>query len=421
MAGRATTSRAVGIGARIVSTLRDIGVVRLASATAASLGLGFVGLVVALSGIARNSNPSLVLKVWPSNGIALSTEAQLLFTQNAEAPSDAVKDLSLRALRSQALNPRALSMLGYYFSSSGQDQRRGEKFVDLAAEASRREASAQLWLVQRAATQNRISTAVDHLDILLRTKPNTGGTLFPIIVKSLPDAQFRRSLSRKFSPPSPWISEFLSYAISNSPQTLPVVDLVKDVGGFPPSPRAEGQASALMNRLSDEGRYTQIKQVYLFLPHASRMRFFSPEFEAADVESHDGLIGWQAFDNPDAGANFIRSGTDDRPQLQFYAEPETTRTVASKLLYLPPGAYTLTTQLSSLQEASGNFASWQFQCPTQRAETKPWSRPAPSGKSSIRFTVSSNCPVQVLSLLVSGGDGKEGVDATISRVSITSN
>jgi hypothetical protein len=104
--------------------------------------------------------------------------------------------------------------------------------------------------------------------------------------------------------------------------------------------------------------------------------------------------------------------------MTLYADPSTTRIVASKLLYLEPGSYALSTGIADLDAGAGGGLTWQLRCPTRVAGSIVWSGVLISQQSAHKVTVPEDCRVQFLDLVAAGGQGQTGLDATILRVSL---
>jgi hypothetical protein len=276
-----------------------------------------------------------------------------------------------------------------------------------------------LWLVQQAAVGSDLTMAIGHIDILLRTRPSSETVLFPILVSGLPDPQFRSLLRQYMNKPPPWLANFLSFAITNTTDLPPLVRLFEESRGFPNSDVAAGQARQLMGRLHDAGQFAALRRIYLLMPNADAFRLRDARFDKSDINEDFGIAGWQAFDVADAGAHIVVEGEHSDLQMQVYVNPSITRQVASKLLYLEPARYTVTTTISEADAGVGGRMSWQLRCPTREAGGRPWTGRIAGNTSRLLFTVPADCPVQFLDLIASGGDGQTGLDATIASVQLS--
>ncbi len=86
---------------------------------------------LAVSGISRTANPDTALKFIASESTALSAKADLLFFANPQKPPKSVRTLATAALREQAINPRALRLLGYLAELDGNGVQAGKARSDV--------------------------------------------------------------------------------------------------------------------------------------------------------------------------------------------------------------------------------------------------------------------------------------------------
>jgi len=406
--------------AQVLPALKSIGLARLALILVVALLGAYLSFAFAVAGVTRNKNPAIALKFIPWEGVALTKQADQLFLANVKNPPKAVTALARESLRWQALNPSALRLLGYTSPQNGDQAQGARHFIELAARLSRREPGAQLWLVQRAAADGELPQALSHIDVLLKTRPSSSAALFPILLQGLPDPGFRKLFRDYMRKPSPWVGNFLSYAVGNTADLQSMVKLIVEANGFPDYGASPGQARHLMDRLDKAGQYEALRRVYLLMPGAKTTRLQNPEFDKSDVDEQFGIVGWQSFDGPDAGAAVIDGKNSAKPQLTLYVSASTTRRVASRLLILNPGPYTLSTTIEEAEYGAGGGMSWQLRCPTREAGGHPWSGKLVGKESSMVLPIPADCPVQFLDLMASGGQGQVGgLDATISNVKLS--
>jgi hypothetical protein len=403
----------------VLPALKSIGFARLALVLIVALLGTYLSFAFAVAGVTRNKNPAITLRFIPWEGVALAKQADLLFLANVKDPPEFVTELAKKSLHWQALNPAALRLLGYTYPQTGEEGEKARRFIELSAQLSRREAGAQLWLIQRAATYGELPQALSHIDILLKTRPSSSSTLFPILLQGLPDPGFRKLFRGYMRRPSPWVGSFLSYGVANTADLQSMVKLITEAKGFPDYDTSPAQARRLMSRLDKAGQYEALTKIYMLMPGAKPTRLQNPEFDKNDVDEQFGVVGWQSFDGPDAGAAVISEKGAPRPQLTLYASASTTRRVASRLLILDPGLYTLSTTIEEADYDRGASMSWQLRCPSRAAGGLPWSGKLAGAQSSMVIVIPSDCPVQFLDLIASGGQGRVGLEATISNVKLS--
>jgi hypothetical protein len=406
-------------GNRMVARLREVGFVRIALCTLIGLAGAWFAMGLAISGVTRIKAPQTALTFTPSESMALASQADQLFFVSPKGSSTAVAQLALKALEEQAINAKALRILGYVADLRGNGVQ-AERYVRMAARLSRREPGTQLWLIEASARNGDITQTLVHYDIALRTKPDTQAILFPRLLSAIEDPKIRIALKPYIRGNNGWAAGFLYFANSSS-QNLPAfVDLIIETGGLAEAEAAKNQELGLLSRLVAESFFNEARRLYLQMPGARPARLTSAAFDASDRDARFGPIGWQIIDDPDAGGVFSGSAGERRTSLSLFANSATTRPVASKLLYLKPGNYLFSARLSNLDRGDGGFLRWQLRCPAIPA-APIWTIDSINAPLRASFSIPANCPVQFLDLIASGGNGQAGLEATIASVEINLN
>jgi hypothetical protein len=169
-----------------LSRLKAIGIARLLICAIVGVTGAWLALALAISGATRIKAPAAALSFVPNESVALASRADQIFFANPKAPPLEVERLAQAALLHQAINPKALRLLGYVAETKG-DSVIAEKYVRMAAKLSRREPGAQLWLIEAAARTGNIPQTLVHYDIALRTKPDTQTILYPRLLSAIED------------------------------------------------------------------------------------------------------------------------------------------------------------------------------------------------------------------------------------------
>lgn len=402
----------------LLAALRSIGFARILILSA----LGFVGAwfaaALAISGVARIKAPQAALMAMPNESTALASRADQLFFVNPKNPPSEVELLARRALEHQAINAKALRVLGYMADAKG-DTETAEKYIRMAARLSRREPGAQLWLVEASARRGDVAQTLIHYDIALRTKPDTQTILFPRLLTAIEDREIRVALKPYIRADNGWAKDFLRFANSNSKNLPVLVDLIVETGGLAEVESAKGQELDLLWRLVAENLFSEARRLYLLKLNGRIELLTDAKFDVTDRDVRFGPMNWQLIDDPEAGSFFTRKENERPPLLSIFANSATTRSVARKLLYLKPGDYMFSAQLSNLNRGNGGFLRWQLRCPA--IPTAPvWSIDSTQMSLRSSFVIPANCPVQFLDLIASGGKDLTGLDATVASVAITS-
>lgn len=400
----------------IIARLRNVGLVRIAFCTLIGLVGAWFSLALAISGVTRIKAPQAALSFIPSESTALASQADQLFFASPKDPPPAVSQLAMNALEKQAINAKALRILGYAADARG-DGVQAERFVRMAARLSRREPGAQLWLIEASARNGDVAQTLVHYDIALRTKPDTQTILFPRLLNAIEDREIRAALKPYIRGKNDWAPAFLYFANANSKNLPVLVDLIIETGGLADEESAKRQELGLLDRLVAESYFAEARRLYLQMPGAKPVRLTSAAFDASDRDARFGPMGWQLLEGPDAGGGFTGSGSDQQTRLAIYANSATTRPVASKLLYLKPGKYLFSARLANLDRGDDGFLRWQLRCPAI-GSTAAWTIDSINASLRAELLVPANCPVQFLDLIASGGKGQTGLEATIASVSL---
>ena len=404
---------------RLVMALKEVGLLRIGILSSLGLIGAWFAFALAVSGIARMKNPPLALMFVGNDSAALAGQADQLFFANPKSPPKASQSLALDALREQALNPRALRILGYYADAQSKTAL-AERYVRMAALLSRREAGAQLWLVEASARKNDTAQTLIHYDNALRTAPDTATILFPRLLRAIEDRDIRTALKPYIRANDDWANRFLIFANSNSKNLPALVDLIVETGGLPDGKAAQSQKLALLERLVGEKFYAEARQLYLSMKGAQAAHLTNTAFETSD---RFGPMVWQLLNDPDAGSSILNSSPNGDKggalSMSVYANAATTRAVATKLLYLTPGNYTFLAKIASLNLGDEGFLSWQVRCMSDGSRDPFWKLDSISTKPAAAFTVASSCPVQRFDIVASGGTGQNGLEAVIANISIS--
>ena len=397
--------------------LKEIGVARILICAFMGVTGAWLALALAISGVARVKAPEAALSFLPVESVALASRADQIFFSSPQDPPAEVENLARKALANQAINAKALRVLGYVADANG-DTAKAEKFIRMAAKLSRREPGAQLWLIEAAARTGSVSQTLFHYDIALRTKPETQTILYPRLLVAIEDPEIRAALKPFVRADSNWVASFLFFANSNSKNLAELVDLIVETGGLQDREIAKSQELALLGRLVNEGYFDEARKLYTHFPGAKTSRMTSPIFDSSDVDGRFGAMGWTLSDDPNVGGNFVEKNGQRQVSLFLFANSATTQTVASKLLFLGSGSYDFSTQLSALDHGGGGYLKWQLRCPSAPSIGAIWTIQSSARTMQGSFVIPPACDVQYLDLIASGGNGQTGLEATIASVTV---
>jgi hypothetical protein len=397
--------------------IKAIGWPRLIGALLIAIIGGFSVLALAVSGVARTKNPQLALMLYPSESAALAARADQIFFSSPGKASAAAQRLAITAVSQQPINPKALRLLGLVAEQNRQPEKAG-RLVTLSARLSRRDPGAQLWLIEHSARNGSTAETLQHYDTLLRTKPDTSAVLYPRLLNAIDDEDVRQNLLPYMQANRSWMASFLNFALANAKNLASLNDLIVENGGFPKTPFAQDQTKQLLARLIADKKFFEAQALYLSLPRATAERLRNASFDEFDANAQFGAIGWVINDTADAAFDIDPAASTKRPMLLLRVAPVTTTIVATKLLYLSPGNYGFAAKLAKLEMNKNAALRWQLRCATQNGAPAFWSVGAVAKSVSSALSVPTGCPVQMLEIIGSGGDGQAGLDAVISSIAI---
>jgi len=403
-------------GKAMMARLREVGFVRIALCALIGLVGALFALGLAISGVTRIKAPQVALAVMPFESVALASHADQLFFANPKDPPRAVSTMALQALKSQAINAKALRVLGYAADARG-GSAKAELYIRKAAFLSRRETGAQLWLIESAARSGNIGKTLVHYDIALRTKPDTQTILFPRLLNAIEDREVRTALKPYIRSDKDWVAGFLYTSNSSSRNLTALVDLIVETGGLANADNARKQELGLLARLVSEGLFIEARRLFLQMPDSKTERMVSAAFDDSDRDERFGPMGWQLLEDLNVGGGFIGKAGDRQTMFALFANPANTRPVATKLLYLKSGKYLFSSRLTNLDRGDGGFLRWQLRCPAIGG-APVWTIDSINASLRAELLVPANCPVQFLDLIASGGKGQTGLEATIASVSV---
>jgi tetratricopeptide (TPR) repeat protein len=402
-----------------ILSIKQIGARRIAIALIVAIVGGWAAIALTLSGLTRSKNPLVALTAVSGESNALANRADQLLLASPTNPSPAITQLARAALGHQAINAKAVRQLGYAADAKG-DRKRALALVTMAERLSRREAGAQLWLIEYYAQANNTSKTLSHYDILLKTEPDTQTLLYTRLSNAIADEPNRAALLPYVRQDRPWASGFIWHAINNDKDLTNVVNLITEAKVLPKNDKTKrAQEVALIGRLVAEKRFGDAKRIYDLIPGARSTRLTNPSFDDSDRRTRFGAMGWQIPDSPDAGGGFLSEDGQNAPALSIFTNSATTQIVASRLLYLNPSSYRFLAKISQLQTGDGGYVRFQMRCPTRSDSSPVWIFDVDPKRTFARIDIPSDCPVQFLDIVGSGGKGQLGMEAVIGSITIT--
>ena len=178
---------------------------------------------------AAATDPETALAWMPSEANALDELAFREFTKSG-GDLDTARGLAERALRSNPLDARALSVLGLIAERQG-DQARADILMRLSAARTWRDTTTQAWLVNRDIQRGEFEQALSHIDALLRVNPEVIEQTFPVLSAFTIDKRTFDVLASFLAAAPPWRAVFLnvlSTRLSDAGRLVQLYAVLKD-------------------------------------------------------------------------------------------------------------------------------------------------------------------------------------------------
>lgn len=393
----------------------------------AVVGAGFA-TANAIANVARGQNPVVAGAAAPNDGriVASIAQAKVLTALARAKPGGAVKFPPVagdarRALQLEPLNSVALRLLAMDQENRGRASA-AKKFLKLSERVTRRDGTTQLWLIKDAAESRDVRGIFHHSDILLRTHPDAGPSLFPLLNQAVEDPKFRQVAYSHVREKSPWMPDYLSYAAGNTKRPDAVSKLVRMAGGVPESNTRQVTETMLLHRLVETGASEEVLKFFALMKGAKPNIVNGMSFTPTSTDARFAPVAWEAL-SPNAMVATFDQEPDDRMSFNVVASSGERGIVARKLFALKPGSYSLF-QNVTLATTGDNYAfsGWKMRCVDSRQKGPIWQSSGswyPVGRHVLNGpTIPASCPLQMLELEVAGGLAGKGIELSIANVAL---
>lgn len=344
------------------------------------LALGWIALRDAAAQSLGRKAPQVVLRLDPDAPEAIN---QWVAVRVVRAPDEAkgkLRAMLTRSIAETPLNPTALRLLGASYGVTTRDPE-GRKFFELAERTSRRDVGTQMYFIVESATRGDAVDAVTRIDRALRTSLPSRAQLFPVLgrVIQLPDGE--TTLARFIRKDTPWLSDFLSFAVDARVDPAAIARLVIQLDGFPDGRQRPVVEQMLFRMLEGRRDYRELAAIMPHMVTAPRGLTASVAIDEETLDPDWQPLSWQLSSSAGVVVNPIAA--ENGKDLVFNATLSggISAEVARKLLLLQPGAYRLTVSQDLQGGDRGNKdveARWQFAC-MDTAPAAAASPPAPAG------------------------------------------
>lgn len=383
-----------------------------------ALGTAYFAFADAVGGITRARNPEFALRWVPNDPIALTNLADLKLAASPRQLEFA-KRLAHRSIEGLALNPRALRVLGLVSDTRGRKREAARQML-MSARISRRETATQIWLIERSVERNDLVAALRHYNIALSSSSTYRPLLFPILLQAMDDPAIQKNMSPYVKEPAPWLFEFLIYALNSGTNPKGLASMIVSSGRLPAGSEYRAAESQILLQLAETGNHGTLKQFYRSLNGADPSILRTSRFDDASTSPRFSPITWQFTQAAGLGA-VVEKTENGAYGLRVFAGSGEQGVAARKLLALEPGSYSLESHHGAMRGGEGARAVWAVGCLRSGGGT-------PIGEGSnlvtskaadrMTFSVTQECELVSLDLLVAGGADQEGAEFIVNSVTI---
>lgn len=344
--------------------------------------------------------PQIALSLDSSDPVALVRDAQTRFNiGEIEGGSIEMLGIVQRSVSELPLNGPAFRLYGLT-SAANADLPGVRAQMAMSDQLERRDAAAQLWLIEDAVEQNDIARALRHYDTALRVQRSSRALLYPVLTDALESEVIRERFLPYFDARPPWLDSFLRYAVSNTQQPTVIAELARSAGGFPEGPAFSSLDRELLTQLVAFEEYAAATDHFSRIDGADPSVLGDLSLTDASTNAAFAPITWQPF-QIDGIETFVLASPSGNDAVEIEAEVEAgyKGPLARKLLALDPGAYRLSAEMRADDYGRADTARWIIRCAGQPQTLPLVQEEAPLADDftiSAAFTVPQDCPVQTV-------------------------
>ncbi len=374
--------------------------------------LAYYSVTFSVAQVVVKTDPAIAHQLAPYDGRITATYAASLAGDDAtRADRQRADTIARQALRQDPTAVTALSTLGIDADFSG-DKFAARRMFTAAYALSRRNLATQLWMIENAVAHGDISQTLHQYDITLRVFPTMGEILYPVLASASTDPAIRSKLVQTLATKPVWGENFINFIAGSSsdPRTTAALFLgLRRAGVTVPETAQAGVISALIGAEQFDATWSYYAAVR---PGVDRRRSRDPHFSAKTVAPSQ--LDWIPLNDGGLTTN-IQGGIFD-----FSAPASVGGPLLQQLQLLPPGTYRLTGHSIGLDMPAGAHPYWTLGCRGGRELGRiemPNSAVA-EGVFTGTFSVSADCPVQMLVLNARPSDAVSGLSGQIDRAEL---
>ncbi len=374
---------------------------RLLAAIAGSLLVAYGAATSAAVNVFHSKLPALALSFDDDDPVALVRDAQINLAAGAmpAGGNDAILGVVRQSVSDLPINAPAFRLYGLA-SATNADLPGVREQMAVSERMERRDAAAQLWLIEDAVERNDVAAALRHYDTALRIEQSTRAVLYPALTDALESDVIRQRFLPYIESRPPWLESFLRFAVSNTKDPVAIAELAKLSEGFPKGSAYSSLDRELLTQLVASEEYEQAVAHFRRIDGADASVTTDLKLTAESTAEAYSPVTWQPF-SIDGIEPFVLASPSGEGMVEIEAEMEAgyTGPVARKLIALKPGRYAMSATFRADKFGTQDQASWQIFCAgNQGAEpvVNVVFDMAEEMAISARFTVPANCPAQLV-------------------------
>ena len=356
------------------------------------LSLSALVILSGLSTAIRQRQPSLALRLMPSDAIASAYLADRLLIGAGEDKSALVR-ANRYARNALTKDPTLVTAWRTLALTRGQKANGDISLLRFSESLSRRDVPTQLALLEWEVQKGDIRRALHHYDVILRISTAYDSLLFPVLAGASSEVEIRRALGDRLAHAPMWRRRFFSYLANSGVPFLSQAEIFEEVGRSGPILDADIAGMQASNAVAS-GRYPEAKRLSrLAWPGEAQRPLRNGDFEGTEATPP---FDWQL--DSDGPMNVAIGDAAQGRRLEITTPRGDGGPAARQILYLPAGTHRFHADFGSLEGYElGEPYAWVI-C---AAGSKPLiTVEASKGKASLTgaFRVGDNCPVQWVEL-----------------------
>jgi len=374
---------------------------RLLAAIAGSLLVAYGAATSAAVNVFHTELPALALSFDDDDPVALIRDAQINLAAGAIPPggNDAILGVVRQSVSDLPINAPAFRLYGLA-SATNADLPGVREQMAVSERMERRDAAAQLWLIEDAVERNDITRALQHYDTALRIEESTRAVLYPALTDAMESDVIRRRFLPYMESRPPWLESFLRFAVSRTKDPVAIAELAKLSKGFPKGSAYSSLDRELLTQLVASEDFAEAIAHFRRIDAVEKNVASGLELTTASTSETFRPITWQPF-SINGIEPFVLAAPAGGGKVEIEAEMEAgyTGPVARKVIALKPGRYAMSAKFRSEDFGTQDQANWRTFCAGSRGADPLVNEVfdlAEEMAINTSFTVPADCPVQLV-------------------------